>query len=399
MRVLDMAESGFSSASESDEELGLEVLSGYVKAVYESVKGQLSSAANGSLAHTEPRSESAELTEDDSFHKVVSNAAKALDLNIAPYDSIKPLKLARIAAPTGRVLLPLDEAIVKQCQAIWEKPASATPVHKAMDRKYRVPRDSSIHCFSHPPADSAVVKAVSRGQTSIAAEFPLSDSESKVMDSIGKRTYHSGGLSLRQANLALVLARYNKHLWTQVSDAVESLPEDAKAKALELQSEALAAADVSIEIAKDQADVAARVMAAGIVLRRRAWLRIANFQYPFQTLLADQPFDGVNLFSPSTEELIKSRNKSPAAIRAAAAAKSPGSKQAAAAKPSSAATAAKSPGSTPVSAVKSPTVVTAVKTPAANPATKGKNQKMGTGSPATPGLNRKRKRPNKPAQQ
>ncbi|XP_078514822.1 uncharacterized protein LOC144773577 [Lissotriton helveticus] len=390
-----MAESGFSSASESDEELGLEVLSGYVKAVYESIKGRLSSASNGSLAHPESQSESAELTEHGFFHKVVSNAAKVLDLKAAPYDSIKPLKLARLTAPTDRVLLPLDEAIVKQCQAIWEKPASATPVHKVMDRKYRVPRDSSIHCFSHPPADSDVVKAVSRGQTSIAAEFPLSDSESKVMDSIGKRAYHSGGLSLRQANIALVLARYNKHLWTQVSDAVESLPEDAKAKALELQSEALAAADVSIEIAKDQADVAARVMAAGIVLRRRAWLRIANFQYPFQTLLADQPFDGVNLFSPSTEELIKSRHKSPAAIRAVAA-KSPGSKPAAAAKPSSAATAVKSPGSTPVSAVKSPT---AVKTPAATPATKGKNQKIGAGSPATSAPPRKRKRRNNPARE
>ncbi|KAJ1120698.1 hypothetical protein NDU88_008860 [Pleurodeles waltl] len=384
-----MAESGFSSASESDEELGLEVLSGYVKTIYESVKGKLSSAPNGSLAHTEHQAESGELSWAANFHKVVANAAKALDLNAAPFEPVKP-KLARLATPTDRVLLPLDEAIVKQCQAIWEKPASATPVHKAMDRKYRVPKESSIHCFSHPPADSAVVKAASRGQTSSAVDFPLSDSESKVLDSIGKRTYHSGGLSLRQANLALVLARYNKHLWTQVSDAVESLPEDAKTRALELQKEALAAADASIEIAKDQADVAARVMAAGIVLRRRAWLRITNFQYPFQTLLVDQPFDGVNLFCPSIEELIKNRSKSPAALKAAAA-KSPGSKQAAAA--------AKSPSSTPASAVKAPSAVTAVKTPAVTPATKVTNAKVGAASPAASALNRKRKRKNQPAQE
>ncbi|XP_069496496.1 uncharacterized protein [Ambystoma mexicanum] len=363
-----MAESGFSSANESDEEIGLDVLSGFVPTVYRSFKEKMHPNRSNSLSASATMKE---LPETEGFYMVVSRAASSLNLDAAPFEPLKSKHMSAVPS-TDRVLLSLDESIVKQCKFVWEKPASATPVHKAMDRKYRVPKESLIHCFSHPPADSAVVKAVSGGRTSSAAECPLTDTESKVMDSIGKRAYHSGGLGLRQANIALVLARYNKQLWSQVPDAFGSLPEDLKNKALEIQKEALAAADVGLEIARDQADVAARVMAAGIVLRRRAWLRETKFPYAFQSLLVDQPFDGVNLFSTTTEELIKNR-KSPAAVTAA---KTNGVKQVAE---------TKSPSASTTPAVTSPRVAA---------------EKSATRSPGTFAPKRKRRRRNnKPDQE
>ncbi|XP_078514823.1 uncharacterized protein LOC144773578 [Lissotriton helveticus] len=299
-----------SVASESDDELALEVLSGFVKTVYETVKeeGVLSSNDSPTKPATQVKSE--KVKKLDPFQQMLFQAANALNIENTVVEEDKQRGVAE-SSGQDRLLIPLDSEIAEQCHKVWQKPASVMTVDWGMQRKYRGRGDGNILTIAHPPADSVVVFAASGGRTTKAENFPIPGKEPKSMDAIGKRIYQAGGLGLKEANTSIITNRYHQHLWSQLSEIVEAVPEVAKAKVLEVQKEGMALASLSIQAAHDQADVSARTMATGILKRRRVWFGISGIPPQAENKVLDLPFDGSNVFHSSTEEVIERAKKEP----------------------------------------------------------------------------------------
>ncbi|XP_069496500.1 uncharacterized protein [Ambystoma mexicanum] len=300
-----MAEAAVSS--ESDDELNMEVLSGFVKTVYETVKEEGVLPPNSSLVKPDTRANTENIT--NVFHELLFRAAKSLKLE----NTVTEVDQHGLPNGAGnkRLLIPLDSDISQLCYSVWQRPASLKPVDWQMQRKYRGKGDGDDLTISHPPADSVVVFAASGGRTIKATNFSIPGKEIKTLDTVGKRVYQAGGIALKAANVALITSRYNQHLWSQLSGILEGLPEETKDKAVELQKEGLAVAASSIQMACDQADGSARTMATGILQRRIGWFSVSGLSPQVESRVIDLPFDGSNLFHSTTEQVIEHAKKEP----------------------------------------------------------------------------------------
>ncbi|XP_069059791.1 uncharacterized protein [Pleurodeles waltl] len=298
-----------SMASDSDDELALEVLSGFVKTVYDTVKDETVSS-NDSVAKPATPVKSEKVKERDPFQQLLFRAAQELNIENTVVEQDKP-RSGSDAPGQERLVIPLDSDIAEQCHTVWQKPASVMTVDWGMQRKYRGRGDGNILTIAHPPADSVVVFAASGGRTTKAENFPIPGKEAKSLDAIGKRIYQAGGLGLKEANAAAIINRYHQYLWSQLSEIVEAVPEEEKAKVLEVQKEGLAVVSSSTQAAHDQADVSARTMATGILKRRRVWFGISGIPPQVENKVLDLPFDGSNLFHSSTEDVIERSKKEP----------------------------------------------------------------------------------------
>ncbi|XP_069496497.1 uncharacterized protein [Ambystoma mexicanum] len=296
-------------ASESDDELNMEVLSGFVKTVYETVKEEGVLSPNSSLVKpgTEANTENAKDT--NAFHELLSRAATSLKLENTVTEVDK--RGLPNGAGNDRLLIPLDSDLSQLCHSVWQRPASLKPVDWQMQQKYRGKGDGEVLTISHPPADSVVVFAASGGRTIKAENFSIPGKETKTLDGVGKKVYQAGGLGLKEANVAFITSQYNQHLWSQLSDILEGLPEETKDKAVELQKEGLAVAASNIQMARDQADGSARTMATGILQRRRVWFSVSGLPTQVESRVLDLPFDGSNLFHSTTEQVIERAKREP----------------------------------------------------------------------------------------
>lgn len=210
------------------------------------------------------------------------------------------------------IAIPLSKGLLRSVQSAWENPASAPVSSRRLDHMYRVQEKSAEFLFSHPKPNSVVVSSSARGRKH---QSTPPDREGKKMDSFGRRFYSAGALGIKTGNYMACIARFMHALFEDMSDLIPHLPDDKRVKALQLQSDGLAAAKQEIASAKHSLETASKTLATAVALRRHSWLRSTNLQYDTRTVVEDLAFDGLGLFNAATDTTLQDREKSIKASR------------------------------------------------------------------------------------
>ncbi|EMP26534.1 hypothetical protein UY3_16379 [Chelonia mydas] len=208
-----------------------------------------------------------------------------------------------ILSPKGpsRIALPLIKTIQSNYKTIWQTPASSAPMAKGVERKYFAPSKGYVFLFCHPSPCSLVVSAVDErewhGQQATAPKAK----EAKCLDLFGRKVYSSGGLQLRIANHQATLNRHNFSSWAAVGKFKDNLPQGSQQQFTALVDKGKTVAKTSLQASLDSADMVARTVTSGVVMRCSVWLQESGLPPKVQNTLQDLPFKGSGLFSDQTD--------------------------------------------------------------------------------------------------
>ncbi|EMP42616.1 hypothetical protein UY3_00081 [Chelonia mydas] len=222
-----------------------------------------------------------------------------------------------ILSPEGpsRIALVLIKTIQSTYKTIWQTPSFSAPMAKGVERKYFAPSKGYEFLFCHPSPCSLVVSAINErerhGQQAPAPEAR----EAKRLDLFGRKVYSSAGLQLRIANQQAILNRHNFNSWAAVGKFKDNLPQGSQQEFMTLVDEGKAVAKTSLQASLDSADLVARTIASGVVMRRSAWLQESGLPPEVQNTLQDLPFKGSGLFSDQTDTRLHSLKDSRATLK------------------------------------------------------------------------------------
>ena len=97
--------------------------------------------------------------EATSYHVMVRRAAELLDLQL-PVKEIKSNFLTEVLMPSSsntEPLLPFHEAVAEPVLSVWEKPATAPAVNRALARRYKPAPEDPSYLSTHPTLESLVI--------------------------------------------------------------------------------------------------------------------------------------------------------------------------------------------------------------------------------------------------
>nr|XP_025046829.1 uncharacterized protein LOC112547842 [Pelodiscus sinensis] len=222
------------------------------------------------------------------------------------HEDLDPMVDIIAAAGPGRVALPLNKTVDKLSKTLWQTPASIAPTQKGVERRYYVPQEGHEYLFTHPAPGSIVVQAAAQKERQGPPGPTPKAKEPRRLDLLGRKAYATGGLQLRIANQQLMLRRYAFNMWASTQKFASQLPPESRQEFGALTEEGQAVVRTSLQAALDAADLAARTMATGVVMRRSAWLQVSGIPPEVQTTIQDLPFEGPALFSEQTDSKLHS---------------------------------------------------------------------------------------------
>ncbi|EMP27328.1 hypothetical protein UY3_15587 [Chelonia mydas] len=173
----------------------------------------------------------------------------------------------------GRLALPLHEGVARISNALWQIPASLTPILKTAERKYFVHTKGHEYLYTHSTPNSLVVESVNHREQQGQPAPTLKNKNSRRLDSLGRKVYSSSSFQLRVANHQALLGRYGFNLWGLLPKFEDAL-----------------------QAASDVVDTAARSMASVVSMRRASWLLLSGLSSEAQLVMQDLPFHGKALF-------------------------------------------------------------------------------------------------------
>ncbi|XP_050791602.1 uncharacterized protein LOC127041850 [Gopherus flavomarginatus] len=222
-----------------------------------------------------------------------------------------------ILSPEGpsRIALPLIKTIQSNYMTIWQTLASSAPTAKGVECKYFAPSKGYAFLFCHPSPCSLLVSAVNERERHGKQALAPKAKEAEHLGLFGRKMYSSGGLQLRIANKQTILSRHNFNSWAAVGKFKDNLPQGSQQEFTALVDEGKAVAKTSLKASLDSADVAARIIASGVVMRRSACLQKSGLPPKVQNSLQDIPFEGSRLFLDQTDTKLHSLKYSRATLK------------------------------------------------------------------------------------
>nr|XP_025043125.1 uncharacterized protein LOC112546633 [Pelodiscus sinensis] len=197
----------------------------------------------------------------------------------------------------ARIALPIDEAIMEVADEIWQTPTSAAPASKRVDRKYFVPAKGLDFLFNHPQPNSVVVDAVQRRAKAPQYKNTIQDKDNKKLDVFGRKVYSLATLLLRVANYMAHLSNHKFDNYSKLTELLQYLPDAKKPLLKAIVQEGYIACNITLQMAMDVADTAARATATGVAMRRSSWLSSAGTLRELQNKVEDLPFEGTKSVS------------------------------------------------------------------------------------------------------
>lgn len=155
------------------------------------------------------------------------------------------------------VSLPLSSILLQSIQTIWVHPASAPTSTKRLDQMYHIQQSSVQFLYSHPKPNSHIILSSAKGRTSHTSP---QDKDGKRIDIFGRRFYSTGALAVKTSNYLACISRFFFGILEDFSALLPLLPDDATARALQMQSDGLAAAKHLICSSKHVLESSARTL-------------------------------------------------------------------------------------------------------------------------------------------
>ncbi|XP_078523024.1 uncharacterized protein LOC144792043 [Lissotriton helveticus] len=239
------------------------------------------------------------------FHNIMQRAANRFELTVTVEQSDCFLHDFKEGYRRVTRAIPIIEYIWKEGLNIMKTPASIPAVLPRIEKKYRAPSDTPSCLIGHPRPDSVISQAAQ--QKSKNPSVPIStppDKEGRRLDAIGKKFSANAAASIKAANSLAILARYDRQMWSDLSEYLDLFPEDHQQEVRRIVLEGERAASEIIDCALDISNTNFRQLSGAAVLRRQGWLRATTFRPEVQTKILDMAYDGDSLFGKHIDDAL-----------------------------------------------------------------------------------------------
>mgnify|MGYP002804725970 CR=1 FL=1 len=108
----------------------------------------------------------------------------------------------------------------------------------------------------------------------------------------------------RAANAFAILGRYDRQLWSDLHQVLDSPPREHKEEALKLLQEGERASS-EIDCALDISLTGFRQLSGAAVLRRQGWLKSTTFPPEVQSKILDLPYNCTELFGKHVDDALQ----------------------------------------------------------------------------------------------
>ncbi|XP_064413917.1 uncharacterized protein LOC135356558 [Latimeria chalumnae] len=260
--------------------------------------------------------------QDANFRGLLEKMAGVLALELSAVsetDRSRFMQVLQGRSVRAPLQIPLHDVVPATVSDICRAPASVLPVNKRVDRRYLAPDAEGIPLSSHPSAESTIASAANeqaRTQRIFSSAPPSQDA--RRWDALGKKVYSSASLGVKVSSYLAHLAQYDHDLWDEVARLSELVPEDRREDVRRLAEDGSQVSRALMQGALDACDTAARGLAAGVSIRRQAWLKGSGFSAEVQQRVADLPFSGALLFGDKAEGALQRLKEAKSTVRSLA---------------------------------------------------------------------------------
>lgn len=259
----------------------------------------------GKLSEALPISPSEDIR---TYADLIRKVAMALGLSLGePKSHVSDVVfevLHRDIAPI--VSLPLSSVLLQSIQTTWIHPASAPTSTKRLDQMYRIQESSAQFLYAHPKPNSLIISSSAKGRRVQSAP---QDRDGKRIDVFGRWFYSTGALAIKASNYLACISRFLFAILEDFSPILPLLPDDVKAKALQMQADGIAASKQLIATSKHVLESSARTLSTAVALRRFGWLRSTALSSYTKAIIEDLAFDGLGLFNAETDATLRRLDK------------------------------------------------------------------------------------------
>lgn len=250
-----------------------------------------------------PRSRVSPIDDIGTFNEVLCRGANKLNITMSVPTVFSSVIFKTLHhRSSARPLLPLVPGIIELATQTFLTPATVGSVPSRIAKKYKAPDQDPLFLRSNPPLDSIIVAAARKTHSSMSSSSAPPDKDSKLMDSLGRRTCDSSASSMKIASASALLGRYDRSLWDSLGRFAEKLQKEDQQDFREILQEGGLVANHIISASADAADMAAHGYSHGICSRRSAWLRLTGLKPEVQRSITNLPFSGSSLFGPHADE-------------------------------------------------------------------------------------------------
>uniref|UniRef100_M3XLP3 Lamina-associated polypeptide 2 alpha C-terminal domain-containing protein n=1 Tax=Latimeria chalumnae TaxID=7897 RepID=M3XLP3_LATCH len=240
--------------------------------------GEVSAAFYTSISKDSEQGGSTEPpTQDASFRGLIERMAGALALKLssAPKaDQCRFMQVLQGRSVRSHLQAPLHEVVPTTVTDICRAPTSVPPVNRRVDRRYLVPDGEGFPLSSHPSAESTVASAANnQAHTQRVFSSVPPNQDARRWDTLGKKVYSAASLGVRVSSYLAHFAQYDHNLWDEAARFSELVSEDSRDNFRCLTEDGSEVSKALMQGALDACDTAARGLAAGVSIRRQAWLK------------------------------------------------------------------------------------------------------------------------------
>ena len=167
--------------------------------------------------------------DSSAYHVTIRRAVELLDLQL-PVKEVNSILLTEVlmhTSTTSEHFLPFHEAVTDPVLQVWEKPASAPAVNRALAKRSCPAPGDPAFLSAHPTPESLVIQASCSAK---GVSFPSTpaDRDSKKLEQQAKKLFSSGSMALKSVNASCLLGRYIHALLVSAQKLMPYLSEDQR---------------------------------------------------------------------------------------------------------------------------------------------------------------------------
>nr|XP_033776351.1 pneumococcal serine-rich repeat protein-like [Geotrypetes seraphini] len=243
-----------------------------------------------------------------SFSKFVHDMAKALGVDLTAGSHYTSDFLEEQDSPVPQresPRLPLHKVLLHTLLRNLETPLTVAVVPTKMESKYRTlpPKGFDKGQLSHQSL--LVESALKRTQPSRVSAAVPPGREGRTLDKFGRRLYANSQMATRVLNYAFAYSSYLRSMIKDLPDFQGVIPESHKVKFAAFASNLSQLRFYLFHAVYDAFELASRVSACAVAMRRLAWLRTLEMDPNLQERLANLPCIGSELFDDSLDAATK----------------------------------------------------------------------------------------------
>nr|XP_033788331.1 endochitinase A-like isoform X2 [Geotrypetes seraphini] len=243
-----------------------------------------------------------------SFSKFVLDMGRALDLDLVSGSQYTKEFLEEQdlpSPPRETPRLPLNKVLHQTFLRNLESPLTVTAVPSKMKSKYR-----TIPCKGFDKAQLShqsllVESALKKSQPSRVSAAVPPGREGRTLDKFGRRLYSNSLMAIRVLNYAFTYLSYLRHMVKDLPRYHGVMPDSHKESFGTFVAKLSQLRLYLFHAVYDAFELASRVSAFAVAMRRLAWLRTVDMDPNLQERLANLPCVGSELFDESLEAATK----------------------------------------------------------------------------------------------